>query len=194
MTIFFGANDAAIKEYAADVHIPLPEYKTNLEKIVDRAKQSYPSAKILIIAPPPVNAEQRLEYQKRRYGDKATGILERTSQVTGTYAEVCRKIAATKNIPCMDLFTAMRTAEENVDEDDIGRFFCDGLHFSKTGHKFVSKTLMDSIRTYFPSLEVHSCPKTGRFNNSSTSCDDVKNSGPYLDVIKSKRKWEDAFE
>ena len=192
VTIFFGANDAAIKEHAADVHIPLSEYKTNLENLVDKAKESYPSAKILIIAPPPVHPGQRLEYQKIRYKEKATGILERTSEVTGKYAEICRKIAETKKIPCMDLFTAMRTAEENKDEDDIGRFFYDGLHFSKTGHKFVSSTLLNSIRTHFPTLEVHPCPKTGQFNNSSTSCD-IKNVGPYFDVVKSKRKWEDAF-
>mmetsp|Transcript_6663 Transcript_6663/g.16389 ORF Transcript_6663/g.16389 Transcript_6663/m.16389 type:complete len:264 (+) Transcript_6663:51-842(+) len=194
VTVFFGANDAAIKEYAADVHIPLSEYETNLENIIDKIKDSYPSAKILIMAPPPVHPGQRLEYQKKRYGEKATGILERTSEVTGKYAEVCRKIAETKKIPCMDLFTAMRTSEENKDEDDIGRFFYDGLHFSKTGHKFVFNTLMDSISKHFPKLQVHPCPKTGQFNNSSTSCDEVENNGPYFDVVISKRKWEDAFE
>jgi len=194
VTIFFGANDAAIKEHEPLVHVPLSEYKTNLEKIVDRVNESYPKAKVLIIAPPPVYPEQRLEFQKKRYGDKATGILERTSEVTGTYAAVCREISEAKKVPCLDLFTAMRTAEGNANEDDFGRFFHDGLHFSKDGHEFVSKSLKDAIRKHFLELEVRSCSITGQFNNSGSSCDDIENSGPYHDTIKSKRKWEEAFD
>ena len=194
VTIFFGANDAAMKEYEPVVHVPLPEYKTNIETIVDKAKEAYPDAKVLIIAPPPVYAEQRLAYQKKRYGDKATGILERTSEVTGKYAEACREVAESKKVPCVDLFTAMRTAEGNADEDDVGRFFNDGLHFSKTGHTFVSDALTKAIQTHFSTLEVRPCPKTGRFNNSSSVCEDIKNSGPYSDIVKTKRKWEEAFD
>ena len=194
VTIFFGANDAAKKECEPKVHVPLPEYKTNIEKLVDKAKESYPNAKVIIIAPPPIHPEQRLAYQKKRYGDKATGILERTSEIAGTYAAACREVAKTKEVPCVDLFTAMRTAKENTDEDDVGRFFYDGLHFSKTGDKFVYDALEKAIRTHFPTLAVRPCPKTGRFNNSASICEDVENSGPYSDIIKTKRKWQEAFD
>ena len=194
VTIFFGANDAAKQECEPIVHVPLEEYKRNIEQIVVKAGESYPGAKVLIISPPPVHPEQRLAYQKKRYGDKATGVLERTSEIAGTYAATCRKVAEEKKVACLDLFTAMRTAEGNTDEDDIGRFFYDGLHFSKTGHKFVFDALLNSIRTNFPTLEVRPCPNTGSFNNSSSTCDGIQNSGPYHDIIKTKRKWQDAFE
>lgn len=194
VTIFFGANDAAKKDLEPKVHVPLDEYKANIEMLVDKAKESYPNAKILIMAPPPVHPEQRFAYQKKRYGDKATGVLERTTEIAGTYAAACREVAKTKEVPCVDIFTAMRTAEGNTDENDIGRFFYDGLHFSKTGNKFVYDTLAKVISKNFPSLEVHRCPKTGRFNNSASICEGIKNSGPYVDEVKSKRKWEEAFE
>jgi lysophospholipase L1-like esterase len=192
VTIFFGANDAA--KFFDPAHVPLPEFKTNIEKIVDKAKESYPTAKILLIAPPPIHPGQRLEFQKKRWGDKATGVLERSNEITGTYAAACREVGNTKDVPCMDLFTAMRTAEGNTDEDDVGRFLCDGLHFNKTGHKFVYSALADAIHTHFPTIEVHPCPKTGRFNNSASLCDDIKNSGPYSDIVKIKRKWQEAFD
>lgn len=55
VTIWFGANDAATLEQ----HVPLSEYQTNLEIIVDKARESYPHAKILIVTPlpsPKINA------------------------------------------------------------------------------------------------------------------------------------------
>ena len=194
VTIFFGANDAAKKDLEPKVHVPLDEYKANIEKLVDKAKESYPNAKILIMTPPPVHPGQRLEYQKKRYGDKATGVLERTTEIAGTYAAACREVAKTKDVPCVDIFTAMRAAEGNTDEDDIGRFFYDGLHFNKTGNKFVYDTLAKVISKNFPSLEVRPCPKTGRYNNSASICEGIENSGPYVDEVKAKRKWEEAFE
>lgn len=193
VTIFFGANDAALLERDPAKHVPLTEFKTNVETIVDKAKSAYPDAKILVIAPPPVHREQRLKFQKDRYGEKATGIPERTSEHTGKYAAVCREVAETKKVPCLDLFTDMRNAEGNSDEDDIGRFFWDGLHFSKTGQKFVYNALTKAIQKHFPGLEVRPCPITGQFNNSSSVCDGIANSGPYHDHIKSK-EWEKAFD
>eukprot|EP00536_Pseudo-nitzschia_multiseries_P013786 jgi/Psemu1/310276/fgenesh1_kg.615_\ len=193
VTIFFGANDAALPDRDPAKHVPLPEYQTNLEAIVEKAKQAYPGAKILIIAPPPVDREQRLQFQKKRYGEKATGIPERTSEHAGKYAAVCRDVAEKTGVPCLDLFDLMRNAEGNSDEEDIGRFFWDGLHFSQTGQKFVYEALSKAISTEFPGLAVRPCPVTGQFNNSSSACDNIVNSGPYHDELNGK-DWTKAFD
>mmetsp|Transcript_8116 Transcript_8116/g.17490 ORF Transcript_8116/g.17490 Transcript_8116/m.17490 type:complete len:267 (-) Transcript_8116:238-1038(-) len=193
VTIFFGANDAALPERDPAKHVPLPEYQTNLEIIIEKAKEAYAGAKILLIAPPPVHRGQRLKFQKDRYGEKATGIPERTSEHTGKYAAVCREVANTKKIPCLDLFDIMRNNEGNSDEEGIARFFWDGLHFSKTGQKFVYDALANAIHTHFPGLEVRPCPITGQFNNSSSVCDDIVNSGPYHDKLNGK-DWGKAFD
>jgi len=88
----------------------------------------------------------------------------------------------------------MMNDEGNADNaDDFGRFLNDGLHFSEIGHKFVYDEITKAIQTNFPSLEVRPCPITGQFNNSSSACDGIKNSGPYHDEINSK-DWTKAFE
>lgn len=190
VTIWFGANDAATLEQ----HVPLSEYQTNLETIVDKARESYPHAKILIVTPPPVAKDQRSEYLKKQFGDKASEKAERSSEVTGKYAAVCLDVAAAKMIPCLDIFTGMTTAEGNSDKDDVSRFFWDGLHFSETGHAFVSEALEKAIHTHFPTLEVRPCSATGQFNNSGSACNDLVTSGPYHDQIKSKKTWQEAFD
>ena len=118
VTIFFGANDAAKKDLEPKVHVPLDEYKANIEKLVDKAKESYPNAEILIMAPPPVHPEQRLEFQKKRYGDKATGVLERTSEIAGTYAAACREVAKAKEVPCVELNDISPTVAATVTIND----------------------------------------------------------------------------
>jgi lysophospholipase L1-like esterase len=190
VTIWFGANDAATLEQG----IPLPEYQANLETIIDKAKESYPGAKILMISPPPVALDQRNAYLEKQFGEKASQMAVRTSKVTGTYAEACVKASKAKDVSCLNLFQQMTTAEENKDQDDVERFFCDGLHFSDTGNKFVSEALSKAISEHFPKLQVKPCSITGQFNNSGSACDDLLTSGPYHDAIKSKRKWEEAFE
>lgn len=97
-------------------------------------------------------------------------------------------------IPCLDIFTGMTTAEGNSDKDDVSRFFWDGLHFSETGHAFVSEALEKAIHTHFPTLEVRPCSATGQFNNSGSACNDLVTSGPYHDQIKSKKTWQEAFD
>jgi len=193
VTLFFGANDAALQDRDVAKHVPIPEYLTNVETIIDNISKSYPNAKILVISPPPVHREQRLAFQIKRYGDKATGIPERTSEHTSKYVGVCREVAEKKKIPYLDMFAAIRNAEGNTDSDDFGRFFHDGLHFSELGHKLVYDEITEAIRVHFPGLVVRPCPNTGQFNNSSSMCDDIKNSGPYHDEID-PNEWNKAFE
>lgn len=192
VTIWFGANDAATLAQ----NVPLDEYQTNLETMIDKAKESYPEAKILLIAPPPVALDQRNEYLQKQFGDKAKDMAVRTSEVTGKYAAKCVQVAKTKEIPCLDMFTEMITAEDKKDDKpvDVSSYFWDGLHFSETGHKFVSTAVSKAIHTHFPTLEVRPCSITGQYNNSSSLCDDLENSGPYHDSIKSKRTWQEAFD
>ena len=67
ITIFFGANDAALPDQgSARQHVPLDEYRENLLTLIDSAHEAYPTAKIIVITPPPVYGPQRLAWQKVR--------------------------------------------------------------------------------------------------------------------------------
>lgn len=189
VTIFFGANDAALKDLDGK-HVPVPEYEDNLKILVRHTQAAYPTAKILLIAPPPVHREQRLQFQKERYGDKATGIMERTSEHTALYATACVKVADELKLPCLNLFTNMLEA---AGDDDFGQYLSDGLHFNQKGHDFVGQQVLHSIEEHFPELAIHPDPMTGQPNNSGSSCQGLPSSGPHHDEINPE-EWESAFD
>jgi lysophospholipase L1-like esterase len=187
VTIFFGANDASLAAENPHAYVPLEEYVDNLKTLIQQCQKHYKHAKILMIGPPPVHHEQRLAFQKQRYGDKATGVLERTLENTGFYAEACKTTAKQFDLPLVDLYTSMQEEKK-----DWGKFFTDGLHFSKDGHEFVLSQILKTMDAKLPSLFVTPDPVTGQKNNSGSSCLSLKSSGPYHDHID-HASWEKAF-
>jgi lysophospholipase L1-like esterase len=181
--IFFGANDAALLEEAEHQYVPIPEYADHLKQLIQMVRTKYASNKnILLLTPPPIDAAKRLAFQIQKYGDKATGILERTNENTGLYAQACREVATQEGLPCLDLYTDMQTA----DPDDWARFLNDGLHFSPQGHEFVGAAVLEAINSSFPDLAVTADPRTGQWGNSASECQGLKHQGPYHDQIDYK--------
>jgi lysophospholipase L1-like esterase len=175
--IFFGANDASLLEENPRQHIPLDEYSQNLKLLIQRVNDTYQTPRILLINPPPLDHEQRLLYQKKRYGALAMGRLERTTENTKRYADACLKVGIELNIPCLDLFHNM------LQISNYNEFLNDGLHFSDKGHVFVGQQVLDAIRQHYPEISVIPCPVTGQYNNSSSQCAALKTLGPYHDQI-----------
>jgi lysophospholipase L1-like esterase len=181
--IFFGANDAALPELDAHHYVPIPEYADNLHKLIDTVREKYACGdNILLLTPPPVDHPKRFAFQIQKYGDKATGKLERTLENTGLYAEACRQVATKEGLPCLDLYTDMQKA----DPDNWGRFLNDGLHFSGDGHEFVGAAVLEAINSSFPALAVTADPVTGQWANSASKCRGLEHQGPYHDHIDSK--------
>ena len=207
--LFFGANDASIEEYNPHAYVSLDDYTNNLRTLIDKCQLHYKNARIIIITPPPVHHEQRLIFQKQRYGEeKATGILERTLDNTSKYATACKNVATNEyNLPCLDLFHTMQqdpNPKEGKDDDektttkessfDFGIYFHDGLHFSPQGHEFVYQSLLQLIETQVPTLHVTKDKYTGQWNNSGTTCGaGLISSGPYHDSIN-HTCYNDAFD
>jgi lysophospholipase L1-like esterase len=197
--VFFGANDAAIAGLDNHHHVPLDEYQDNLRTIVDIVQRETQCRRFLLVTPPPVHHEQRLHFQIEKYGQGgATGVLERTLQNTGRYAQACRQVASALQIPCLDLYHDMQhqqTTTSKDDEDDWGRFFYDGLHFSKQGHDFVGTALVQAIHeaaAFGDELRVVADARTGQWCNSASVCplalkngggSGASGGGPYHDEI-----------
>jgi isoamyl acetate esterase len=177
VTIFFGANDASLSNENPRQYVPIHDYCRNLETLVRRVQQKYTSPRILLISPPPLDHEQRLLFQKKRYGNLATGSLERTTENTGLYAEACSAVSKDLNVPCLDLFNAM------LQTPNYGRFLNDGLHFSTAGHEFVAEQILQALQLHYPELVVTPCPETGQWNNSGSKCPALDSLGPYHDQI-----------
>jgi len=175
-TVFFGANDASDFEKNRRQHVPLEEYKDNLKEIVKQISSK--TERIIIIGAPPVDHQKRLDFQVQRYGDKATGELERTLELAEAYSNAAEEVSEELNLPFLDLWEKMQLE----DVDNWARFLSDGLHFSPDGNRLVGKLLLQCIATSFPEICVTPCSVTGYPSNSSSKCD-LKQVAPWHDEL-----------
>jgi lysophospholipase L1-like esterase len=186
-TIFFGANDASDHEHNRRQHVPLEDYKNNIRQIVNLAKTHFGvDVQIILMTPPPVCHEGRLKFQKERYKDKATGVLERSLELSGKYAKALEDIASELNLPLLDLWGMMQLVPS------WPTLLSDGLHLSPTGNRFVGEALLSCIERLLPELAVKPCPETGNINSSS-ECQGIDRAAPWHDEVDHTQP-EKAFE
>lgn len=177
--LWFGANDAGLPGLADHHYVSLEDYQTNLHKLIDRVQSKTKCKRIMLMSPPPVHHEQRLAFQQQKYGDKATGKLERTMENTAEYARVCSQVAKERNLPCCNLFDLMQQ------QTDWASFLHDGLHFSQAGHSWLGPAVVRAIQQAFPELQVMADPRTGQYGNSASTCPLIPGNtdGPFHDEI-----------
>jgi lysophospholipase L1-like esterase len=143
VTCWFGANDAAAPGEKA--HVPLEEFAENLRHILKRLCKV--SKHVIVITPPPVHGPTRLAFQRQKYGDRASGILERTTEQAEQYSAAVRRVAAECGVPVLDVHQLMRADPGwprfvgGPGAHDLG----DGLHLSREGQQFVGRKLNELI-------------------------------------------------
>ncbi|KAH8555750.1 SGNH hydrolase-type esterase domain-containing protein, partial [Umbelopsis sp. PMI_123] len=139
ITIFFGANDAALP--FAYQHVPITRFTENLSEMFNMIQnpnsQFYnPNAKIILITQPPVN-----EVQWKKRCDENGDPMNRTAEVAKAYAEAAREIAGQHQVPVCDLWTElMQLVGEDSYKHDLSEFLLDGLHLNSNGNKVSGKT------------------------------------------------------
>lgn len=187
VTIFFGANDASDAVHNKRQHVPLDDFKNNIRQIIALAKTNFgPEVSIILMTPPPVCSEGRLRFQKERYKEKATGILERTLELSGQYAKAVADISRELNLPLLDLWSSMQTVSS------WPTLLSDGLHLSPSGNKFVGDALLGTIENLLPELAVKLDPISGNANSAS-ECKSMYRVAPWHDEID-HNELEKAFE
>ncbi|KAF8399680.1 hypothetical protein HHK36_015551 [Tetracentron sinense] len=138
VTVFFGANDAALSGRTSErQHVPVEEYRENLIKIVHHLKECSSSMLVVLITPPPVDEEGRKEYARSLYGEKAMELSERTNEMTGVYANQCVELAKELGLPSINLWSMM--------QETVGwqkKFLSDGLHLTEEGNAVVHKEVV----------------------------------------------------
>ncbi|KAE8972702.1 hypothetical protein PR001_g26193 [Phytophthora rubi] len=140
VTVFLGANDAIMDGPDKVVHVPLEDYRANLQKILHIIRPLLaPHGKILLITPPCI-------IDSERHGD-------RTNLATGKYARACVELGETENVHVLDLHTYFNSTFP--DEKVRRTYFEDGLHFSAKGHKEVGKLLSVAINGMFDKEELN---------------------------------------
>ncbi len=189
VTVFFGANDASSLELNPRHHVPIERFEINLKNIVKICKKAYgEEVKIIFIAPPPVHHDSRLKFQVERWGEKATGELERTLELSGQYASIVEKVAAELNFPCLHVWKLMQDSLPSNNQE-WSKYLSDGLHLSREGNIFVGEHLIKLIEEKYPEIHVKPCQYTGYTGNSSSKGGDAlghklgNGIGPWHDEI-----------
>uniref|UniRef100_A0A8C6ZPT5 Isoamyl acetate-hydrolyzing esterase 1 homolog n=1 Tax=Nothoprocta perdicaria TaxID=30464 RepID=A0A8C6ZPT5_NOTPE len=124
VTIFFGANDSALKDLNPKQHVPLEEYAANLKSMVQYLKSvDITEDRIILITPPPLQ-ESAWEKECLAKGDK----LNRRNSVTGEYAKACVQVARDCGTAVVDLWTLMQKNQVRRPERCSGTARCLILH------------------------------------------------------------------
>ncbi|CAM8940136.1 unnamed protein product [Rhodiola kirilowii] len=106
VTVFFGANDACLPNRCSGFqHVPIDEYKKNLQAIVSFFKKRWPATEVILISPPPIDDEVRPLYP---YVENLSGLPERTNDAAGTFAHAAVEAAKESGVLVIDLWTIMQ--------------------------------------------------------------------------------------
>lgn len=156
VTVFFGANDAALPDRSSKrQHVPLAEYKQNLRTIAAHIRGVSADTKIVFITPPPIDEDARREYARATYGDKAVEAAERTNEVTQQYAAACVEVGASLRLPVVDLWTRVQ------EEASWQSLLSDGLHLAEGGNQLLFNELLALLQgstDWSPSLKQEEMP------------------------------------
>lgn len=146
VTVFFGANDASLPDRcSAFQHVPLDEYKQNLRSIVSFLKKQWPTTRILLITPPPIDEDGRLQFP---YVENPLNQPERTNEAAGAFAKACVAVARESGLPVIDLWTKMQQFP-GWQKDHLR----DGLHLTPRGNRLVFEEVVAKLRDEGLSLE-----------------------------------------
>uniref|UniRef100_A0A8D0HDH0 Isoamyl acetate-hydrolyzing esterase 1 homolog n=1 Tax=Sphenodon punctatus TaxID=8508 RepID=A0A8D0HDH0_SPHPU len=135
VTVFFGANDSALRDVNPKQHVPLDEYADNLKSMIRYLKSIEISEdRIILITPPPLY-EAAWEKECIAKG-KRSATLNRLNSTTGEYAKACVQVAKDCETDLLDLWTLMQKNKQ-----DFSSYLSDGLHLSAEGNHFLSAQL-----------------------------------------------------
>eukprot|EP00252_Welwitschia_mirabilis_P003544 TRINITY_DN1360_c0_g1_i3.p1 TRINITY_DN1360_c0_g1~~TRINITY_DN1360_c0_g1_i3.p1 ORF type:complete len:239 (+),score=47.51 TRINITY_DN1360_c0_g1_i3:199-915(+) len=134
VTVFFGANDAALPgKRGGRQHVPSEEYKQNLHRIIAHLKGNSNHTLVVLITPPPIDEEGRI----RSYGGSAPDLPERTNAAAGKYARCSKAVAEEAGVPVIDIWSKM---QETDGWQQI--FLDDGLHLTCAGNGVIFQELV----------------------------------------------------
>lgn len=146
--IFFGANDACVEEQGQCV--PLKEYVANLRKLANYVRALRRSDPVIpvLVAPPPV--------QEDREGPMPARLAARTQE----YAAACVTLGKELACPVVDVHDeVMRRVRSECEEEEeeawqkaLGKYLCDGLHFTAEGNAVVAEAVLETCKRELPNI------------------------------------------
>ncbi|PSN74005.1 SGNH hydrolase [Corynespora cassiicola Philippines] len=163
LLVFFGANDASLPKAQNNQHVPLEEYKANLEKIIAHPQVAAHNARVILVAPPPIN--EHLQWPSDQ--EKGLSTLSRVAASTKSYADAACEVGEKLGVPVVNLWKAfMSKTGFDVDTWKVGdaipgslslpqndvlvELMYDGLHFNPAGYDILFQELIKVISEQWP--------------------------------------------
>ena len=173
--IFWGANDAAQNGLQA---IPLSEYKerlsmqvSNVRKAGGKLNNGDEYTNVILVTPPPLDdvawkkaIVDRFKRMNESYTQEDIDSLQldRDNQTTKLFADAAKEVGKEVNCPVVDLYYEMQA--KPLPGKTFTSYFCDGLHFSRSGNDFMFNILRNTIKEHYPELIPEAIEK-GKNNN-----------------------------
>lgn len=135
-TIFLGANDCALQECLSGQHVPINEYKQNLEDMIEHLEANGLSKDKVVLITPPIYFHDVFVACRSAQGlppplrDDAQPII---------YAAACIATASKLGVGVVDANSAF--AKDSRQQE----LFCDGLHFSPAGAELLYSLVLPEI-------------------------------------------------
>ena len=108
---------------------------------------------IVLVSPPPVYAPDWAAHRAKQGRE-----MDRDPVVTRSYADACRTVALDLGVPLVDLYAEMipnNLKNGNkcvVDDDEVKKLLCDGLHLSAEGNQLLYRLLRQAIDQHYSHL------------------------------------------
>ncbi|KAJ3199645.1 hypothetical protein HDU67_002651 [Dinochytrium kinnereticum] len=157
MTLWLGANDAVDPKANPRQGVTLEDYGKNLTSMIETAKTMIPELRILILTPPPVDAN--------KWGDHCRSLnrlpdrhIDRTTQYRDACLNVAKEASAKwpNDIGHVDSFDALGIQagmSEEVVTARLRGLLHDGLHFNAEGNSIMGKTILNAILRLWPDMD-----------------------------------------
>ena len=134
ITLMLGTNDSDDRE---PLHVPIAEYKQNLESMISDVKRMYPSSPLLVMTPPPTHADAS---PKARYD----------------YRTQCIQVATEHYVTVLDtwplFFPSFNGSFHQYNATAMIPHLVDHVHLSTLGNRVLYQGVLDAIRSHWPGL------------------------------------------
>lgn len=139
IVIMLGTNDSAIE--TSIQHVPLENYVTNLEWIINYLINDFKldKEKIIVVSPGKIDNSKWIEEEKKL--NENSKLLD---ELVAVYANECVKFCGNNNLNCINFYEIMSSKGE-----DFKELFYDGLHFSEKGGQLLFGHLKPLVEKYF---------------------------------------------
>lgn len=137
VVILLGSNDSVPETSTTGQHVPVNEYKTNLQAMISYLESiNIANNKIILMTPPCFDLDA---WNRWCLANNRGKIPEDWKSEIEKYVIGCKTVAKQNNISLVDLFPLF------LDHKEKENLFCDGLHLSQKGAQLLYDNLLPVV-------------------------------------------------